>query len=283
MDLEALKNLRLPAIDHHYTEKDTILYALGIGYGDRPADPSHLQFLLEDRLAAAPSMVNILAHPGLWVSRPELRLDWRKLLHGEQAFEIFRPIAPTGHVRGEYEVVAVEDRGVEKGAVLHLVKHLSDLTTGDRLATVNSLYMLRGDGGHGGFGVLGPSPDPVPNREPDRTIDVSTLPQAALIYRLSGDYNPIHADPEIAAKAGFAAPILHGLCTLGIAGRALLEGIADNDPGRLASLAARFSRPVVPGETLKIEIFAVQNGFRFRVRSIERDIVVLDRGSARLT
>jgi acyl dehydratase len=280
VDLKALKAFRLSPLEHRYSEKDTILYALGVGYGDSPADPAQLRYVYEENLQAVPSLCNVLAHPGFWVRRPELGFDWIRLLHGEQAFEIDRPIPPKGAVRGEYEIVSVEDKGKDRGAVMHVVKRLFDVASGDRLASVTSVYMLRGDGGFGGFGTPPAPPDPLPDTAPDRTVDIAGLPQSALIYRLSGDLNPIHADPAAAAKAGFPRPILHGLCTMGIATRAVVASVADGEPDRLKALSVRFSKPVFPGETLRTEIFNTANGARFRARVVERDVIVLDRGSA---
>jgi acyl dehydratase len=283
MNLDALKRLRLDPIRHAYTAKDAILYALGLGYGDRPSDPAQLQFLFEQgELKAVPSMCVVLAHPGFWVSRPELGINWLKILHGEQGCDIHAVIPPQGVVRGEYEILSVEDKGVEKGAVMHVVKRLYDDATNAPLATVTSTYMLRGDGGQGGFGVAPAPPAPLPERAPDYLVDVPTLAQSALIYRLSGDLNPIHADPAAAAKAGFARPILHGLCTFGIATRGLLQAIADDDPSRIQAVAARFSKPVFPGETIRVEIFGNGGAVHFRARALERDLIVLDRGSARI-
>jgi acyl dehydratase len=150
------------------------------------------------------------------------------------------------------------------------------------LATVTSTYMLRGDGGQGGFGVAPKAPAPLPDALPDRMIDVPTLRQSALIYRLSGDFNPIHADPAAAAKAGFPRPILHGLCTFGLATRGLIAACADHDPARITGLSARFSKPVFPGETIRIEIFGHGPSVRFRARAVERDLIVLDRGQAHI-
>jgi acyl dehydratase len=282
VDIQAVADLRLPPIEHRYTERDCILYALGVGYGDRPQDARQLQFLYEAGLQAVPSICNILAHPGFWVNRPELGIDWLKILHGEQSFVIHRPIPPQGLVRGDYEIRAVEDKGADKGAVMHVEKRLLDVETGERLATVSSVYMLRGDGGQGGFGTPPAPPEALPEARPDVEIDLPTLPQSALLYRLSGDLNPIHADPLAAAKAGFPRPILHGLCAMGVATRGLIDAIADGDPSRLAAVSIRFSKPVFPGETIRLEIFRTETGARFRARAVERDVVVLDRGQARL-
>ncbi len=280
MDLERLKSFRLPPLEHRYSEKDTILYALGLGYGDSPADSSQLRFVYEDNLQAVPSLCNVLAHPGFWVRRPELGFDWIRLLHGEQAFEIDRPLPPQGAVRGVYDIVSVEDKGKGKGAIMHVVKQLFDVASSERLASVTSVYMLRGDGGFGGFGTPPAPPDPLPDAVPDRAVDIASLPQSALIYRLSGDLNPIHADPVAAAKAGFPRPILHGLCTMGMATRAIVDSLAAGDPACLKALSVRFSKPVFPGETLRMEIFTTATGARFRARVLERDVIVLDRGSA---
>jgi acyl dehydratase len=202
------------------------------------------------------------------------------LLHGEQSFEIHNPLPPEGTVNGTYEIAAVEDKGLDKGAILHLVKTLSDGRSAAPLATIRSVLFLRGNGGCGSFGSVGNPAAPLPDGVPSLSSEIKTLPQAALIYRLSGDYNPIHADPDAAVKAGFERPILHGLCTLGIATRAILSTFASKTPERLKSLSLRFSRPVFPGETIRTEFFPTGSEIRFRSRVIERDIVVLDRGTA---
>jgi acyl dehydratase len=280
MNLDAIKEFRLKPIEHHYTAKDSILYALGLGYGEIPDDPAQLQFVYEKGLKAVPSACVVLAHPGFWVNEPSLGIDWIKILHGEQSFEIVKPLPASGSVRGEYEVTAVEDKGVEKGAVMYVTKRLFEVETNELIASVGSVYMLRGDGGQGAFGTPPPPPEPLPASAPDIVYELKTLPQSALIYRLSGDLNPIHADPAAAAKAGFPRPILHGLCSMGLATRALIATVAGNDPARLRSASLRFSKPVFPGETLRVEIFGTGENFRFRAVAVERDVVVLDRGSA---
>jgi acyl dehydratase len=216
----------------------------------------------------------------MWVRDPALGIDWLKILHGEQSFEIHNPIPPEGAVVGTYENVAVEDKGAGKGAILHQIKKLNDKASGQLLATVRSVLFMRGDGGCSGFGEVPEPARPLPESAPSSACEIATLAQSALIYRLSGDYNPIHADPAAAAKAGFEAPILHGLCTLGVATRALLSAFANGAPERLKSLSVRFSRPVFPGETIKTEFFGAGGEVRFRSRVVERDVIVLDRGSA---
>ena len=279
MNLEAVRNFRFESVTQSFTRRDTMLYALGLGFGSDPLDPAQLDFVYEANLQAVPSICCVLAHPGFWAKRPELGIDWLKLLHGEQSFEIHNPIPAEGTVRASYEIAAVADKGTEKGAILHLLKTLDDTNSGARLATVRSVLFLRGDGGCGSFGNVPAEATALPERSPSLTRDIATLPQSALIYRLSGDYNPIHADPDAATRAGFDRPILHGLCTLGVATRAALATLAYGRPERLVSLSARFSRPVFPGETIRTEFVAANDKIRFRSRVIERDVVVLDRGT----
>nr|WP_237392577.1 MaoC/PaaZ C-terminal domain-containing protein [Aurantiacibacter rhizosphaerae] len=274
-----LKDFRLKPIVHRYDAKDSMLYALGLGYGDDPTDPRQVQFVYEQGLKSVPSICVVLAHPGFWINTPNLEIDWVKVLHGEQAFTLHSPLPAEGVVRGEYDVVAVEDKG-PKGAVMHVTKRLYDDESDALLSEVTSVYMLRGDGGCGDYGTVPTPPQPLPDRDPDMTVEISTLPQSALIYRLSGDRNPIHADPEAARKAGFDRPILHGLCSMGIATRAIIDAVADGDPDRLKALSLRFSKPVYPGETLQISIFRDGADYRFSARAMERDLVVLDRGTA---
>lgn len=281
MDIGKISTMAIEPIVQTYDRRDTILYALGLGYGADPLDESELPFVYEGDLRCMPSYANVLCHPGFWAQRPEFGIDWVKILHAEQDYRIHKPLPPTGSIRGEYRVAGIEDKGEGRGALLHQEKELYDAGTGDHLATVRSTLFLRGNGGEGGFGRAMPAAAAVPERAPDKVIEISTLPRQALIYRLSGDWNPLHADPAIARKAGFEAPILHGLCTNGIAGRALLKGYCDNDTARLTSMFVRFSKPVMPGETIRVECFEEGDGLiRFRAIAKERDAVVLDRCSA---
>ena len=224
-----------------------------MGYGSDPTDPGQLAFVYENNLRAVPSMCCVLAHPGMWVKDPALGIDWLKIVHDEQSSEIHNPIPPEGTVVGTCENIAVEDKGAGKGAILHQIKKLNDKGSGQLLAIVRSVLFLRGEGGCGSFGEVPAPAQPLPESAPSSFCDIATLPQSALIYRLSGDYNPIHAEPGAAAKAGFDAPILHGLCTLGVATHAIC--FAGGAPERLQSLIVRFSRPVFPGETIRTEFF----------------------------
>ncbi|HSW19147.1 MAG TPA: MaoC/PaaZ C-terminal domain-containing protein [Ramlibacter sp.] len=283
MNLEKLLTFKIPALEAKLTARDAMLYALGVGVGDRPEDPRDLQFLFEkgeQPLLIVPSIVNVLCHPGGWVMAPELEINWVKLLHGEQGFEIHKPLQAELSYVSSNELLGVLDKGAGKGAMLFLRKQLREAKSGELVSTIDSTYVLRGDGGCGSTITEAPTPHAIPDRAPDATVELATLARAALIYRLSGDYNPIHADPATARKAGFDKPILHGLCTLGVATRAVMRACCDDDPKRLRSLKLRFSSPVYPGETLATEVWRDGAVVSFRVRSVERDLVVLNNGCA---
>jgi N-terminal half of MaoC dehydratase len=166
LNLAAVRNFRFEAVAHAYSRRDTILYALGLGYGSDPTDPGQLAFVYENNLRAVPSMCCVLAHPGMWVKDPALGIDWLKILHGEQSFEIHNPIPPEGTVVGSCENIAVEDKGAGKGAgkgaILHQIKKLNDKGSGQLLAIVRSVLFLRSEGGCGSFGEVPAPAQPLP-------------------------------------------------------------------------------------------------------------------------
>jgi len=280
IDYQKLKNWHFPDLEHRYEEKDTILYALGVGCGADPMDRTELPFVYEEGLKALPTMAVVLGYPGFWLKDPQTGVDWRKILHGEQGLVIHKPLPASGTVIGRSRVTEIVDKGPGKGALLYSDRQVFDKATGDLLATLTSTTFIRGEGGFGGPSGPAPEPHTLPERAPDETVDLKTLPQAALIYRLSGDYNPLHADPDVAASAGFERPILHGLCTYAVAGRAILRACCGNDPARLRRFDLRFSAPVMPGETVRTEIWRDGSRVSFRARVVERDIVVLNNGLA---
>lgn len=282
MNLEALLAWPFPQIEHDLTARDCMLYALGIGVGLRPHDPADLQFCYEEGLQVFPSIVNVVAHPGAWVKDPALGIDWVRLLHAEQAYTVHRPLQAGRTYVGRYRIDDVLDKGPDKGALLYMTKTLHDTRDDAAVASVRSTYFLRGDGGCGGTTDEAPTRHTLPDRAPDLTLALPTLPQAALLYRLSGDYNPIHADPAVARNAGFERPILQGLCSLGVVSRALVQLCCDDQPARLKSVALRFSAPVYPGETLVTEVWRDAAGASFRARVPERDRVALDNGRVEL-
>jgi acyl dehydratase len=281
MNREEVLGRVFPDVRAPYATRDTILYALGVGAAQDPLDMRELRWVYEKNLQALPSIACVLAHPGHWVTEPELGIDWVRLLHAEQSFDLLRPLPAEGVVIGSYRITGLVDKGADKGALLHLQKTLR-LENGDAIGTVGSTYFLRGDGGCGSWGQAEPELPLVPARPADGSIDMPTLPVAALIYRLSGDPNPLHADPAVARKAGFDRPILHGLCTYGVACQSLVRELCEFDAARLRGMRARFTRPVFPGETLRTQWWRQDGLVRFQSRSVERDEVVLDRGTARV-
>ncbi len=279
-DPQVILNWKFPETEHAYTEKDTILYALGLGCGADPEEPGDLKFVYEKGLAALPTMAVVLAYPGNWLESKESTADYSKVLHGEQYLTLHRPLPPSGIVVGVGRIVDLLDKGKEKGAVLYAERKLIDKATGEPVATMVSAAMLRGDGGFGGKSGPQPPPHKLPETAPSKSVDIRTYANSALIYRLSGDRNPLHADPKAAAAGGFKTPILQGLCSYGVAGRAVIAACCGNDPARLKSLQVRFSSPVVPGETIRTEMWPDGARISFRARVVERDVVVLNNGLA---
>ncbi|MES2481261.1 MAG: MaoC/PaaZ C-terminal domain-containing protein [Pseudomonadota bacterium] len=282
MNLEKLVKFPIPSIEATLTARDAMLYALGVGIGDRPEHPNDLQYLYEraEPFKVMPSLVNVICHPGGWIMAPELDVKWVKLLHGEQSFEMFKPLQPETRYVATNQVLGVMDKGADKGAMVFLRKQLREVASGDLVSNIDSTYVLRGDGGCGSTMKEAPVPHVLPERAPDQSVSLDTLARSALIYRLSGDYNPIHADPGMARKAGFERPILHGLCSLGVATRAVMRAYCDDDALRLKSLSLRFSSPVYPGETLVTDLWRDGEVVSFRTRVAERNVVVLNNGRA---
>jgi acyl dehydratase len=282
MNVEETLGFEIAEADRSYTERDTILYALGVNLGLDPTNEDELKFLFEQDLTALPGFSNVLAHPGFWLQDPSLDIDWVKVLHAEQFVTMSRPLVPAGTVRASYRVMGITDKGEGRGCILYYEKTLRDVETNDEICRVVTGVFCRGDGGVGDHGEVPTPLATVPDGDPDKVVRNIVDKRAALIYRLSGDYNPIHISPKIAAKAGYDKPILHGLCTMGVAGHVLLENMADGDPARFGGYACRFSRPVFPGDTLRTEIWNRDGGASFRVVAEGREEVVLDRGQASL-
>lgn len=257
---------------HDFTSRDTILYALGVG-------ATELEFLYEERLVALPTMAVVMAYPGYIWRRPELGVDWQRLLHVGQTIEIHRALPPQARLRGETRFEAVYDRGAGKGSLVRTVREIFEEDTGAHLATTVMTSLLRGDGGQGGSQGSPPPPHPIPDRDPDTIVPLETTISQAAIYRLSGDENPLHIDPEVARAAGFDRPILHGLCTFGVLGRALLRELCNNDVTQVQRMDVRFSSPVYPGEKIVTEIWCEGHGkAACRARVAGRNVTVIDNG-----
>lgn len=283
IDYDRLMSLPIPDVEQSYTRRDTMLYALGLGLGQDPLDPRQLRFVYEDGLRMVPTQAVMLGYPGFWIRDLDTGIDWIKVVHGEQDLTIHRDLPVEGRVVGQSRVTSVIDKGANKGAVVVVRREVFDMATGDHLASMDAMTFCRGDGGFGGPTAPSQPPPSLPDRAPDAVISLPTLPQAALIYRLSGDYNPLHADPDVAGRAGYARPILHGLATYGVACHAVLQAVCGYDPARLRSIGARFSSPVFPGETITADIFVDGDTVAFRALVVERDVIVLQHGRASVT
>ncbi|WP_339951032.1 MaoC/PaaZ C-terminal domain-containing protein [uncultured Albimonas sp.] len=280
-DADVIKTWPFEEVRQTYSVRDAIIYALGIGMGMDPLDEQQLDYLWEEGdFRVVPTMAVVLAGPGFWVRDPRSGVDWRKVLHGEQGIELFRPLPAGGTVSATTRVTDVLDKGADKGALIYVERTLRDVATGEALARLTSTSFARGNGGFGGASGPQPPAARIPDAPPDEVCDLPTSRRAALLYRLSGDDNPLHISPSVARAGGFEQPILHGLCTLGVAGHAILRTCCGYDHTRLKSLKLRFSRPVYPGETIRTEIWRRDDEVLFRARSVERDLIVLDNGRA---
>jgi acyl dehydratase len=259
--------------------RDAMLYAISVGAGQR--DPSdELQFTTENTAGLPQQVIPTFAVPVVQNGLGKLLTygDYPRgaLVHAEQSLTLHRPLPVTGSVTVTAGVVSIADKG--SGALVHLETRAVDTATAEPIVSTRMGYFIRGEGGFGGHhGYLEAEPWTDPTRDADESFVVTTRPDQALLYRLNGDYNPLHSDPAAATAAGFPRPILHGLATYGIAARVLLNGLLGADPARLSSITARFTRPVFPGETLVINVWREDGGALFRL-SNGAGASVLDRG-----
>ena len=280
---DKLLALKIPEVEQTYGPKDAILYALGLGFGQNPLDEDELPFVYEKNLKVMPTLAMVLGWPGFWPRDLDSGIDWVKLVAGEQGLVLHRPLPPSGTITGRTRVTEIIDKGPGKGALVYSERIVTDKKTGDKIATVTQTTFCRGDGGFGGPPREAPAPHAIPERAPDAVCDFSTRPETALIYRLSGDPNPLHVDPDIAKAAGFPRPVLHGLASFGIAARAILKTLCSYDPSKITAIAARYSAPVFPGDSIRTEMWRDGNLVSFRARVMERDAIVLNNGRAEIT
>lgn len=282
IDRQALLDWDIPEVTQTITQRDTILYALGIGMGSNPVDLQQLKFVSEADLKTLPTMAVVLCYPGQWHANPGTGIVSSHVVQGAQRFVIHRALPPACTVRGKTRVKGVYDKGAGRGALVITECVVFDVASGNVLCTIGTTHFCRANGGFGGPGGSDtPSPE-FPLRKPDVQCELETLPQAGLIYRLSGDRNPLHVDPEYAKRAGFKVPILHGRCTFGVAGHGILKSLCGYDDTRLKGMSARFVAPVYPGETICTEMWVERSSVFFRARVKARDVVVLDAGVAEI-
>ncbi|MGI9332949.1 MAG: MaoC/PaaZ C-terminal domain-containing protein [Gammaproteobacteria bacterium] len=279
---DRLMSYDVPQAEQMLAPHDCILYALSVGLGADPLNAAELRYVYERDLVMAPMQSNVLAYPGFWAKAPETGIDWRRVLHAEQRLTLHAPLPVEGKLVGRTYIDGIRDRGKDRGAFVYVRREVTHDASGEHLCTLEQNTLARGDGGCGGDDAPPYTPHPLPERSPDEICDLPIPLNAALVYRLNGDLNPLHVDPEIARAAGFDRPILHGLCTFGYAGHALLETVCDYRPDGLESMAVRFTAPVYPGETLRTQMWLDGNEVSFRSLVIERDVVVLGNGLATL-
>lgn len=263
-----------------YDARDAILYALGVGLPIASGEGDDLAFLLEDRLRVLPSFAVTLATPGMWPKIPELAIEWVKVLHMAQAARFHQPLPAGVTVVSRAAITELYDRGVDKGAVCVLQRQIIDADNGALYCTIDQTVALRGNGGFGGKPLPRVDRPGTPDRRPDHAESVGTSPRAALIYRLSGDYNPLHSDYDVARKAGYEHPILHGLASYGTACAVILRAFCGGDPARLKSLSLRFSGVVTPADRLDFSCWKDGAKVVFEVRVGDR--TVMDQGVAEI-
>jgi acyl dehydratase len=281
LSYERIMAYRPPDIAVDYGERECILYALGIGIGMEPLAAGDLKFVYERAgLAAFPTMAVVLGWPGR-MTDPAFGIDERLVVAGDLKVVLHRPLAPKARLLSRPRVKEVIDKGAGNAAI---VLNTRDLLAedGTLVATVDNSTFARKHGGFGGKVTVTPPQHAVPQTAPQLICDLPTPSNLALIYRLTGDENPLHADPERARAAGFDRPILHGAASFGIAAHAILRTIADDRPERLAAIEARFSRPVFPGDTIRTEMWREGEQVSFQCRVAGRDEIVLSNGLARL-
>lgn len=279
LDVERLKAYRVPECRESYDARDTILYALGVGAG-LSRDIDECDFVFERDLKALPTMALVLGSPGFWGMDPRTGLDWMQIVHGEQSLRLYRPLEGQGELVGRTVVTDIADKGLGKPALIRSARKLTTLS-GVLVAEIEELWVLRDGGGFGGSRhTPATSIPPMPDSAADITIDLPTSRNQALIYRLSGDRNPLHVDPETARQAGFDEPILHGLSTMGVICRALVQRCCGGDPSRLSALSLRFTAPVIPGEVIRTEVWQNGREIRFRASVPAAGKIVADGGVA---
>ena len=257
LDPDKLLALQIPPVEQVYGPKDCMLYALGLGLGQDPLNEDELAFVYEKNLKVLPTFALVQGYSPYWLRNQDAGVTWTKVVHGEQGLTLHKPVAPQGVVIGQTRIVDVIDKGKGGGALVFSERKVTDKASGELLATLTQTTFCRADGGFGGPRREATAPHPIPERTPDIVCDLPTRPEMALVYRLSGDVNPLHVDPDFAKAAGFARPILHGLATFGVAGHA--------------------------GETIRTEIWRDGAVLSFRARVVERDVVAISNGRAEIT
>jgi acyl dehydratase len=277
LNAQAILAHRFDTQEQVITDRDAMLFALSVGLGRDPMDTTELPYVYEQDLCVFPTMPIVLGHPGPWMAEPQFDINRQMQVHGPQRLEVLGELRPGATFTASNHILELVDKGPDSGGIIVIERTLLDGASGAPIARIESGTFCRADGGFGGQSQ--PSRDfrAVPERVADAEIAMMTEPNQALWYRLNGDRNPLHASPPFAVRAGFPRPILHGLCTYSVAAHALMK----LNPGKsLRSIECRFSKPVYPGETIRVQSWTEPTGVAFRARVDQREAVVLDRGFA---
>ncbi|MEO1201178.1 MAG: MaoC/PaaZ C-terminal domain-containing protein [Pseudomonadota bacterium] len=277
LDYDKLMATKVVDLPFSYRDTESMLYALSVGLGRNPLDASELAYVTERGGAprTMPSLATVLV-PDMFP--PDLGWDYSQVLHAEQRLELFRPLPPAADLLINKKIAAAFDRGPKLGALV-LFEAEARLKHDDTvLFTLGNTIVARGDGGFGGPNGKGPTPHRAPRREPDFSCELDTRSDQALWYRLNGDRNPLHSDPTLASSVGYDVPILHGLCTYGVACHAILKTICNYDHTLISALDARFSAPVLPGDTITTDMWQDGDTVSFQCTVAKRNSVVLRNG-----
>jgi acyl dehydratase len=280
IDYETLSKAQIIGKRFKYTQRDAMLYALSVGYGRDPLNEEELRFVYEKTLKAVPTMATIMTDDAIVA---DAGLNQLMVVHAEERLTLHKPLPAAAEVVVDSRINGIYDKGKDKGAIVVIETTVKDGATGTHFSTVNASIFARGDGGFGGPTQGAPEGHRLPTRAPDLVVDCDTRPDQALLYALSGDYNPLHRDPEIAKMAGYPAPILHGLCTYGTAYRAIVSKVCNYQVERVTGFDVRFSAPGFPGDTIATEIWVDGNIVSFRSTAKERGVVVLSNGKCTLS
>ena len=282
INYEKLKAYDTGDVQVQYGPRDCIIYSLGIGVGLDPMDKEQIRFVYERGLEAFPTMAGVIGWVGRSLStNPEFGVDEKRVVAAEQRIVLHRALKTEDSLVSRTRVKEVIDKGEGGGAIIQAERRLTD-KSGALVATIETSTFARGQGGFGGPVTESPAVHKLPEGEPELTCDLPTAPNQAILYRLSGDENPLHVDPERAKVAGFPKPILHGLGTYGVAAHAILRTVAKYDTARFKSMEARFVKPVFPGDTIRTEMWIKGEDVSFRCRVVERNEIVLGNGLARI-
>ena len=277
---DEIMQLKSTGDEFRYTDRETMLYALGIGFGRDPMNLAELKFVYENDLQTVPSFATVLGWGQATLARSGI--NYLMVVHGEQRLTLHKPLPAQAEIIADERVAGCIDKGEGKGALILMEKVIREKSSGEKLCTLGATIFARGDGGFGGPKEGAPVPHPLPERAPDMQIESETRADQAILYALSGDRNPLHRDPHVAKLAGFPRPILHGLCSYGIACRAIVSAVCNYDAKKITGFDARFSAPVFPGETIVTEIWVDGSLVSFRCKLKEREALVINNGRCTL-